>query len=157
MYRSTAKLGLLLNKHRTTFLLKYYVGRSKSMYRPGLLSSFFYAREQFPKHTGYMQAALRIASFFTFVFLAVPRLQAFSSMMSSRFPSLLLVVIISCFRRGSAWDECTGGDRSSVLVVPSSGPTVCLPYDDYIQLRQAGAGANSDGETVTVTWPSRGP
>ena len=60
--------------------------------------------------------------------------------------SLLLVVVFSTFSLGSAADECTGGDRSSVLVVPSSGPTVCLPLDDYIQLQKDAA---SDGESVS--------
>ncbi|XP_065829678.1 uncharacterized protein [Oscarella lobularis] len=58
---------------------------------------------------------------------------------------LLLVVTVSSSWLGSASDECTGGDRSSVLVVPSSGPTVCLPLDDYIQLQKD---ASSDGEST---------
>ena len=59
---------------------------------------------------------------------------------------LLLVVTVSSSWLGSASDECTGGDRSSVLVVPSSGPSVCLPLDDYIQLQKD---ASSDGESVS--------
>ena len=55
----------------------------------------------------------------------------------------LLVVIVSSFWPGSASVECTGGN--SVLSVPSSGPTVCLPLDDYIQLQKD---ASSDGESV---------
>ena len=58
--------------------------------------------------------------------------------------SFLLVVIVSSSWLGSASDECTGGN--SVLVVPSSGPTVCLPLDDYIQLQKD---ASSDGESVS--------
>ena len=51
----------------------------------------------------------------------------------------------------SASGECTGGDRSSVLVIPSSGPTICLPIDDYIQLRQeAKASAVTNVETVSL-------
>ncbi|XP_065839388.1 uncharacterized protein [Oscarella lobularis] len=49
---------------------------------------------------------------------------------------LLLVVVI-------AWNSCVesdeytghGGNNTSFLLVPSSGPTVCLPLDEYIQLR----------------------
>ena len=62
---------------------------------------------------------------------------------------LLHFVIVSSFMLGSASNECPGGDRSSVVVVPSSGPTVCLPIDDYIQLQQQEAQAVSDGETVS--------
>ena len=57
--------------------------------------------------------------------------------------SFLLVVIVSSSWLGSASDECTGGN--SVLSVPSSGPTVCLPLDDYIRLQKD---ASSDGESV---------
>ena len=58
--------------------------------------------------------------------------------------SLLLVVIVSSSWPGSAAasDECTGGDRSFVLVMPSLGSSVCLPLDDYIQLK-------SDASKVT--------
>ena len=61
---------------------------------------------------------------------------------------LLLLVIVSSFLFGSASDECAGDNRSSVLVVPSSGPTVCLPIDVFIQLRQEAASV-SDGKTVS--------
>ena len=65
--------------------------------------------------------------------------------------SLLLVVIVSSSWLGSATvsAECIGGN--SVLVVPSSGPPVCLPLDDYIQLQKD---ASSDGESVRycVVW-----
>ena len=56
--------------------------------------------------------------------------------------SFLLVVIVSSSWLGSASAECTGGN----LVVPSSGPTVCLPLDDYIQLQKD---ASSNGESVS--------
>ena len=58
--------------------------------------------------------------------------------------SFLLVVIVSSSWLGSASAECTGGN--SGLVVPASGPTVCLSLDDYIQLQKD---ASSDGESVS--------
>ena len=58
--------------------------------------------------------------------------------------SFLLVVIVSSSSLGSASAECTGGN--SVLSVPSSGPTVCLPLDDYVQLQKD---ASNDGESVS--------
>ncbi|XP_065834953.1 uncharacterized protein [Oscarella lobularis] len=63
--------------------------------------------------------------------------------------SFLLVVIVSSSWLGSASDECTGGN--SVLVVPSSGPTVCLPLDDYIQLQKD---ASSNGESTDAPPPT---
>ena len=61
---------------------------------------------------------------------------------------LFLMVIVSSSWLDSASGEC---DRSSVLVIPSSGPTICLPIDDYIQLRQeAKASAVTNVETVSL-------
>ena len=63
---------------------------------------------------------------------------------------LFLMVIVSSSWLESASDECTCDDRSSDLATPSSGPTICLPFDDYLQLRQeATASAVSDEETVS--------
>ncbi|XP_065830906.1 uncharacterized protein [Oscarella lobularis] len=63
--------------------------------------------------------------------------------------SFLLVVIVSSSWLGSASAECTGAN--SVLSVPSSGPTVCLPYDDYIQLQKD---ASSEGESTDAPPPT---
>ena len=63
---------------------------------------------------------------------------------------LFLMVVVSSSWLESASDECTCDDRSSDLATPSSGPTICLPFDDYLQLRQeATASAVSDEETVS--------
>ncbi|XP_065845630.1 uncharacterized protein [Oscarella lobularis] len=63
--------------------------------------------------------------------------------------SFLIVVIVSSSWLGSASAECTGGN--SVLSVLSSGPTVCLPIDDYIQLQKD---ASSDGESTDAPPPT---
>ena len=62
-------------------------------------------------------------------------------------PSIKSLWLLSHFKSPAG---TSGLDRSSVVVAPSSGPTVCLPLDDYIQLRQeTAADVVSDGETAS--------
>ncbi|XP_065829615.1 uncharacterized protein [Oscarella lobularis] len=63
--------------------------------------------------------------------------------------SFLIVVIVSSSWLGSASTECTGGN--SVLSVPPSEPSVCLPLDDYIRLQKD---ASSDGESTDAPPPT---
>ena len=60
--------------------------------------------------------------------------------MTSTVAFLLLVVFVSRYILAS--DDCKGG----ALVVPSSGPSVCLPLDDYIELQK---GATPDVQSVS--------
>ena len=65
----------------------------------------------------------------------------------ARYTSKLLIVAF--FWLQSASDECVRREnRTSFLLVPSSGPTVCLPLNDYIQIWTAASKAG-DRERVS--------
>ena len=69
-------------------------------------------------------------------------------MVSARYTFQLLIVVAISLESAASDDSCAN-DRSSVLLVPSSGPTVCLSLDDYNHLR-ATTDVASNRETVSV-------